>query len=149
MELSNQYVAGLFDGEGHVSITYTKVKTGKNPKLCVKLTNTFLPVLKELHKKYGGCITANKKQAEHYLQCYVLNFTVAGSKKFLTDVLPYLVIKKRQAEIALKFSATVYRRGKHRVTYEEIAIREECMRLVAEDKQIQWTTGENYVGSAE
>lgn len=120
MILSKEYIAGFFDGEGHVSITWSS-KGGKyrNPKLCIKITNTHLPTLKEMRRQYGGCITANKKSHDHYLQCFVLNMTVEQSKIFLKDMLPFLFVKKRQAELALMFSETVYRRGKTPVSDEQ------------------------------
>ncbi len=108
LELSVEYIAGLFDGEGHVSITWSR----GNPKLCVKLTNTYLPVLEAVKDVYGGTFYANKKQKAHYLQCYALSLTVEQSKRFLRELLPFLVIKKRQAELALLFSETVYKHGK-------------------------------------
>ena len=139
--ISIPYIAGLFDGEGHVSITWTARKSGRDPKLCVKLTNTHLPVLLEVKGLYGGCIYANKKVAAHYLQVFVLSLTVEQSKKFLTDMLPHLIIKKRQAEIALLFSSTVYRRGKKRVSEEETLLRESCMKEIEIEKRREWDKG--------
>ena len=101
MTLTKEYIAGFFDGEGHVSITWSKRRGMMNPKLCLKLTNTYLPLLESIKEIYGGNIYASPKQYEHYLQCYALSLTVEQSKKFLNDVLPFLVIKKRQAELAL------------------------------------------------
>jgi hypothetical protein len=138
MLLSKEYIAGFFDGEGHVSITYTKRPSGMDAKLCVKLTNTHLPVLETIQSMYGGSITATKKSAEHYLQCYVLGFSVEQSKTFLTDLLPFLVIKHSQAKLALKFSTTVYRRGRAPVSVEEHNLRQECMTLLAADKRKEW-----------
>lgn len=138
MILSKEYIAGFFDGEGHVSITWTQRGESRNPKLCIKITNTHLPTLNEIKRQYGGCITTNKKQFDHYLQCYVLNMTVEQSKFFLKDMLPYLFVKKRQAELALMSSETVYRRGKKPVSDEEIRIREYCMEEVRKDKMIDF-----------
>ena len=134
LELSAEYIAGLFDGEGHVSITWSR----GNPKLCVKLTNTYLPVLEAVQGIYGGTFYANKKQKAHYLQCYALSLTVEQSKRFLRELLPFLVIKKRQAKLALLFSETVYKRGKKPITPEEKALRLYCMEEVAKEKQISF-----------
>lgn len=138
MRLSIEYIAGLFDGEGHVSITETKKASGINPKLCVKLVNTHLPVLKMVKDLYGGNIYTTKKAKEHYLQCYCLGLTVEQSKVFLADIIPHLVIKRVQAEAALRFSATVYRRGKSIVTEEEKRIRSECIQIVRKSKMQEW-----------
>lgn len=95
--LSLEYIAGLFDGEGHVSITATKRRSGTDPKLTVRLTNTFLPIIREIQHMYGGHIYKARKVKEHYLQVYVLSLTVEESKKFLSDILPFLHIKRDQA----------------------------------------------------
>lgn len=136
--LSLEYIAGLFDGEGHVSITATKRRSGTDPKLTVRLTNTFLPIIREIQHMYGGHIYKARKVKEHYLQVYVLSLTVEESKKFLSDILPFLHIKRDQATYALKFSSTVYRRGKGRVTDEERLIRKECMQSIYADKRKQF-----------
>lgn len=138
MELSKQYIAGLFDGEGHVSITWSERRGQKCPKLCVKITNTYLPVLLSMKELYGGSIYSNKKQKESYLRCFVLSLTVEQSKVFLIDLLPYLVIKRKQAEIALKFAETVYRRGKKPITDAEKKIRECCMDEIRKEKNVEF-----------
>ena len=79
MVLSKEYLAGLFDGEGHVSITYSPKNGGNHPKLCLKITNTHLPVLLLIKEIYGGNIYANKHKQESWLQCYVLSLTVEQS----------------------------------------------------------------------
>lgn len=138
LEISKEYIAGLFDGEGHVSITWATRRGVKCPKLCVKISNTHLPVLLKIKAMYGGSIYANKKQYESYLQCYVLSFTVEQSKKFLKDILPYTIIKQSQIIEALKFASTVYRRGKSIISEKEKIIREDCMIKVREEKLKSW-----------
>ena len=92
--LSKEYIAGLFDGEGHVSITESLRKGGNYPKLLIKITNTFLPVLEEIQLIYGGSFYKQPKAKDHYLQVHVLSLSVEQSKTFLKDILPFLVIKK-------------------------------------------------------
>lgn len=136
--LSKEYIAGLFDGEGHVSITVTQREGQTDPKLCVKLTNTHLPVMEMFKEQYGGTFYLQKKSEEHHLQVYQLSLNVTESKKFLSEILPYLVIKKRQAEIALEFSSTIYRRGRKPVTEEEKNLRESLMTEMRAEKYKQW-----------
>ena len=45
------------------------------PKLTVRLTNTFLPIIREIQHMYGGHIYKARKVKEHYLQVYVLSLT--------------------------------------------------------------------------
>ncbi len=137
--VSKEYLAGFFDGEGHVSITWTKKGDWKSsPKLAVKMTNTYLPLMEEIQKEYGGNMYKGKNVKEHYLQVYTLSLTVEESKRFLNDVMPFLKIKKRQAEIALIFSSTIYRRGRKPVTKEEEELRAWCMEEVRKEKFLTW-----------
>lgn len=137
--VSKEYLAGLFDGEGHVSITWSRNSGyARSPKLCVKLTNSHLPVIETVKEMYGGHIYKVKKGKETYLQVYTISLTVEESKRFLHDLMPHLIIKKRQAELALEFSATIYRRGKKPVTDEEIAIRERTMEELRKEKLLSW-----------
>ena len=136
--LSKEYIAGLFDGEGHVSITVTERRGKVDPKLCVKLTNTHLPVMELVKAQYGGTFYLQKKTEEHYLQVYQLTFNVTESKVFLTELIPFLIIKKRQAELALEFSSTVYRRGSKTVSNEEKQLRERLMTELRAEKHREW-----------
>ena len=144
--LSKEYIAGLFDGEGHVSITVTQRRGQTDPKLCVKLTNTHLPVMDMVKDQYGGVYYIPRKIKNHYLQVYQLSLNVTESKRFLTEMLPYLVIKKRQAELALEFSNTIYRRGKKPVTAEEKQLREELMIKMREEKSKEWIQQRQLIG---
>ena len=137
------YIAGLFDGEGHVSITWTYRKSGRDPKLCVKLSNTYLPVILKIQDMFGGTIYSPVPTEEHYLQVFHLSFNVSESKVFLKTLMPFLVIKYEQAYWALKFSDTVYRRGRKKVTEEEHKLRNLCMDKVRELKQAQWSKNFN------
>lgn len=122
-----------------MSITWSQKGEWKgSPKLTVKMTNTYLPLLEEIQREYGGSMYKGKKVKEHYLQVYTLSLTVEESKRFLKDVMPFLVIKKRQAELALLFSSTIYRRGRKPVTKEEEELRAWCMEEVRKEKFLTW-----------
>lgn len=95
------YTAGLLDGEGSISIT---------PKLylSVKIRNTDKPVLlwlqEVLHRflaKSGGLYKNNSTNK----QCFSLEFNGKHAKSVLEFLLPYLRIKKRQAELAIEFQS--------------------------------------------
>ena len=146
MKLSTEYIAGLFDGEGHVSITFAVRRGIACPKLTVKLTNTHLPVLLLVREQYGGTIYAGKCTMSHHLQVHTLSFSVKQSECFIRAMLPHLVIKYEQALVALKFQATIYRRGKQVVSDEEKGIRENCMNEVKKLKKENWpkTEIDNY-----
>jgi hypothetical protein len=93
------YFAGLFDGEGYVTVSVQR----NTSVLVVGLGSTDLSVLAELHKEFGGCLTRirvssrfSRKPSREW------KITNEGAAEFLKIVFPYLRIKKRQAALAFK-----------------------------------------------
>lgn len=96
-KLHPAYVAGLFDGEGCVSIGgYDKCR------LQLEVANTHLPVLLQLKTQYKGSVQPTKKAVPQARQCYKWYVTgKSRSQSFLLEILPHLVIKREQVEHAL------------------------------------------------
>ena len=101
--LSREYIAGLFDGEGSVTIGCTK-KSRTNWAFVphASLANNYKPILELLQKEFGGYIGPVGGKS----RCWALNFTTKAAKDFLLVILPFLVIKKKQAEILVDFIET-------------------------------------------
>ena len=107
-ELLDAYFAGLFDGEGCVSINKTsggiKRKYKRNGfQLRVSVTNTNLDILYALQNRYGGKVYIREKaNARNYGNWItVSNQTIHP----LSSWLPFLIIKKEQAKVALDFQS--------------------------------------------
>jgi hypothetical protein len=106
--LSNEYSAGLFDGEGCISINKTK-GSKNNPytrpgfQLRVSVTNTNIDVLNFLQKTYGGKVyIREKKNARNYGNWITVSNQCVEP---LTLWTPHLIIKKEQASVALEFQS--------------------------------------------
>lgn len=103
------YIAGLIDGEGCICIA--KRKNGHFPKAgkpwyyqpIVTISNTDKRMLDFVVNRYKGWITKPKPQKSHRKQIYSWFISGELMRSFLRDILPYLVIKRRQAEITLSF----------------------------------------------
>lgn len=103
--ISSQYAAGLFDGEGCISIQEYKGIFQKS----VRLAATYRPVVEALCEKYRGniaCQTTTHRNA-HYWYLTSKNDIAA----FLEDVLPYLLEKKQQAEVMLEVCTLPTKQG--------------------------------------
>lgn len=106
-ETERAYIAGLFDGEGCIWMGKTK-PTVKNTQvnvtysLRVEICNTDLSVLNWLVSILGGKVRyRNMTTANRPL--YGWSPSRNCTCRFLFYVMPYLHIKKKQAETALKY----------------------------------------------
>jgi len=101
MKLSLQYIAGLFDGEGWITVNNNKENFV--PTVGIKMNGLYL--LKELHQKFGGYCYERK----NYINRPLTDWSLRGAfqvTKFLKKIEPYLIIKKEQAQLCLKLCKT-------------------------------------------
>lgn len=100
------WAAGLFDGEGGITI----IRPYYN--LLVSVTNTYKPVLQLFEQRFAGTMQMTvdpRKSSRHKsnFPCYQFFFKYDSAKEFLILVLPYLRIKKSEAQLALDYISTV------------------------------------------
>lgn len=117
------YLAGLFDGEGTLGIRVYR-KKGKTPShyLGVCVGNTHKGVIEWLVKTLGGSFHVDKSYLKRGGNI-VYKWTITGNTaaRFLIEVKPYLLIKSKQAELALYFQKN---RRRFHVDEEELSWRE-------------------------
>ena len=116
--ISNQYVAGFFDGDGWVTVSEVKGylregSTRHTPsfRAAVGFANNHRGVLEQIGKKFGGTIYRREPRF------YVLNIRGDNRKRILKAMMPHLVVKQRQAGLALQLLATFRPRGKRNRHY--------------------------------
>ena len=98
------YFAGIVDGEGSIGISKSIRKLEYNKRGYVYnpfflIANTHLPMLEYLQKHFKGKIV----YLDERTLCYHLTFNGEIMKDLLPELIPYLLIKRRQAEIVLEF----------------------------------------------
>ena len=101
MSLSLEYIAGLFDGEGW--ITVNKNKKTFIPVVGIKMNGFNL--LKKLHNEFGGYFY----QRKNYINRPLTEWTLKGAFQvipFLKKIKPFLIIKKEQAQLCLELCNT-------------------------------------------
>lgn len=111
MELA--YVAGLFDGEGTVRIDELLIPAGpdrpkayRRQQLKVAIGMSHYPTVRALYDQFGGSISRNdyaRKKSEKNAICYTWGHSSGGAADFLAAICPYLLTKKEQAAIAIRF----------------------------------------------
>lgn len=102
------YVAAAIDGEGHIGITrraagFVEWQRTTKFRFNIAIANTNKAWLEELQRWCGGTINCTHGPTERKRACYVLRFAAPESKTLLAHVMPYLLMKRRQAELALKY----------------------------------------------
>lgn len=110
MSETEAYTAGLFDGEGCVSLG----QRGEAYLLQVVVVNTHKPVLDWLHSIWGGRVyllktggnPSAKGRPAHWSPCWEWYLNRPDMQPFLSAIEPHLIVKKRPVLIALEFLKT-------------------------------------------
>lgn len=109
MKLTPQYIAGFIDGEGYISILKLNRKSARGGiwyQACLKVSqrekdSNVLYMIKEI---YGG--TMNKRRIYTDNSMPSLTLDIKNKKdlnRMLSELLQFLIVKKKQAELILKF----------------------------------------------
>jgi hypothetical protein len=125
-ETTAAYMAGLFDGEGHVLIGLSKNKKSQGSHwVGIGITNTNIPVISFLERRLGGCVGCNKRGVLSIKPVRRWNASSRHAARILRLLLPYLRIKKTRAILALKLQSRIEKYGSGRmITANEFMIRE-------------------------
>jgi hypothetical protein len=101
--LTDQYIAGFFDGEGCVTIS-------QRGRVQITIAQNEREVLDLIQKKYGGGIHIKDLKVK---SCYHWRLSKAALiEKFLIKILPFCMIKNNEIRIALKGVALTRRNNK-------------------------------------
>lgn len=129
------YVAGLFDGEGTITLTKvsrtSKGELGKSPSfvLRARIRMTDKNIIDWLRITIGGryyFYTASKKPNQK--PCHEWNVAGINAMSFLRDIYPYLKVKRLQADVAFRFGETIVTKGYHIRLSPEIMDRRQGLR---------------------
>ena len=108
MKLSNQWIAGFFDGEGSVSIT-RRVRGGFIEHcLCVQLGQNDRTPLDMIAKQFTGSVCNSKTPSG----CWRWRAHGGAAERFLKAIRPYAIVKHRKVELALALRKLVGSPGK-------------------------------------
>ena len=98
------YTAGFFDGEGCVNIARYLKRGRPYHTLAIIFTNTDFQVLKWFQQRWGGHLTKPTQPSKpRWRPSRHLWLSAGPARPLLLAMLPYLIIKRQQVEIALEF----------------------------------------------
>lgn len=107
MELKRAWAAGLLDGEGCFSITSctNRKKAHLRPVFSAVITVSMVrpEAIHKLHEIVGGTLGRTR---DEYGPIYQWRAYASKAAAICETLLPYLVLKHRQAEILIEFQAT-------------------------------------------
>jgi hypothetical protein len=93
------YTAGIVDGEGSVALT-----RWKNSFLpFVQVTNTDRRIIDWLQERFGGSVYIFTRNSPIHKPRFNLRWVGKHSTALLIVLLPYLVLKRQQAELCLRY----------------------------------------------
>jgi LAGLIDADG endonuclease len=140
-KVSWSYLAGLFDGEGTFSIYQNngnyhttvsgEVKQYNFTNSRVEITNTSIELMEWLVQNFGGVYYTHRRTKVIHKIAY--SWRPKGKKnteELILGILPYLVIKKKQANIVLQYLRLGSSQGSERNDVEARRLRMfECQKL--------------------
>lgn len=96
------YAAGIMDGDGSIQIQ-DKRSSGSGHRMIVYLSGCDDRPHQVLRERWGGATTCSTtRTGRPYFRWHLLS---SNAVKFLKDILPYLLVKKEQAELAIVFQS--------------------------------------------
>jgi len=119
------YLAGVIDGEGTIYVSKRKNRGLDDYWPRVQIVNTNKPMMVYIHNTFGG-LFYEKNRSKHSKKWktqyeWVTNRTLMDI--ILPLVIPYLICKKPQAELMIKFRDTFQKNTKIRVSQEVLTLR--------------------------
>ena len=139
MEITYQYLAGLIDGEGCLMISKaTRIAEAKRGiKFCpvMSVANNYLPLMEKIMLQFGGKI---RNQGKPIQKVYNIYFSSNEIRELLPKLLPYLIVKKSQAEILLSYLEKMQQNGYRNISDELFAFYEECYEKLKQIKRIRF-----------
>jgi hypothetical protein len=107
------YVAGLFDGEGYIRCSFKKHHKGRKRgmEFWIIVTNTYRPILEYLRMSFGGSIYENPSRSSKHKMSYFWKLTSRNAFVVLSQIAPYLKVKREQANLPLRNRALITKKG--------------------------------------
>jgi hypothetical protein len=116
MNISNQYIAGLIDGEGYIALLPVRKKASKNltftPTVKIGMaddSNTAL-IMEYLLDKFGGHIyradRSSQVRKDGTRKYNTITWTLRSKKSvgiMLEAIRPYLIIKREQSDLIVEY----------------------------------------------
>ena len=137
------YVAGIIDGEGCIRIVTRKPRNGKSTQhsLMLQVAQKDGILMDWLYGNFGGMVYLKNKRTDGSDWIYEWRVMEKKAAEVLKQILPFLTVKKRQAELGLRFQthktgAGNYGDGRYKPLSEhELQLRENIAQEISKAKK--------------
>lgn len=102
-ETDKAYLAGIIDGEGTITVSKGKYD---NRVMAVAVVMCDKEAVDMLYAEFGGCLFYVEKSNPKWNNSWRWAVKSQKAKVFLESVLPYLRVKRRQAEAAIELASS-------------------------------------------
>ena len=99
------YFAGIIDGEG--CFTLRRSKRQRFGALSLQVGNTDVLLMQWIHAHFGGSLNLEQRRQAKHQSVWRWIAASADLETLLQRLIPYLITKKRQAELTLAYRATL------------------------------------------
>ena len=109
------YSAGLFDGEGTVTLSHSH-KNDKYRTPMATMSSTTYELVEFLKQRFGGCIRTHKVYDKNHSQAYSWGVSWNKALTFLQNIQPYVKVpqkKKRIDYILREYKKVTKRNGQY------------------------------------
>ena len=104
--IDRAYLAGIIDGEGCISVRRAKPnKFEKSPRYFATVTvgNTSRPLIERLFEAFSGGSVTYRFATKTKKACWLWSVRSANALNVVRAVRPYLLVKREQADLLVKF----------------------------------------------
>ena len=103
------YAAGLFDGEGYVRIGRRKAQNGNGEvmQVVIGIAMTDPRPLVFMSRRFTGNVNTQARSNPRHRPLHSWMITSRRANEFLLQVLPFLLVKKEEATLAIEFQANI------------------------------------------
>ena len=110
--LDIRYFSGLFDGEGCICLVKQHLKRSDNPTYAIRLvvSMTHKPIIKAMQAQFGG-LYSERRGSGMQRNSFAVMWASRKATAMLEMMLPHLILKREEAEVALDFQRRLSRPG--------------------------------------
>lgn len=111
--VANAYAAGLFDGEGSVTIQSSSRRSVGHTyavEVRIGMSDKGLPALQLMKDRFGGSLRKSRKKTDRWADAWTWRIGGAPSLPYLNAIAPFVILKREHIAVAVELAKLVANR---------------------------------------